>query len=153
MSATSSIRSLFDLKVVGKCTGIVFNSMMHRRVPDQAPSIGDQRQVFECTCSAYNRWQVNGHNFFAPDHDSNVSTRLSPEVAAQVEEVYLHLGHRDLLSRCLRNTTQNRNESLHARVWAKCPKTGFVGMQRVLFATCLAVSEFNSGAAVPGGSC
>ena len=43
----------------------------------------------------------------------------------------------DLLSRCFRNTTQNRNESLHARVWAKCPKTGFVGMQRVLFATCL----------------
>ena len=50
----------------------------------------------------------------------------------------------DILSRCFRNTTQNRNESLHARVWAKCPKTGFVGMQRVLFAACFTVPEFNS---------
>ena len=33
-------------------------------------------------------------------------------------------------------------------VWAKCPKTGFVGIDRVLFATCCAVSQFNSGAQV-----
>ena len=33
-------------------------------------------------------------------------------------------------------------------VWAKCPKTGFVGTDRVLFPTCRAVGEFNSGAQV-----
>ena len=69
---------------------------------------------------------------------------LSPEVATHVEEVYLRLGHSDILSRCLRGDTQNPNK--HAKVSAKCLKTGFVGLQRVLFATCLAVAEFNSGA-------
>ena len=80
------------------------------------------------------------------DHRTNIGTPLSPEVATHVEEVYLRLGHSNLLSRCLRGDTQNPNESLHGKVWAKCPKTGFVGLQRVLFATCLAVAEFNSGA-------
>ena len=51
------------------------------------------------------------------DHRSNISTPLSPPVAAQVKEVYERLGH----------------------------KTGFVRLHRVLFATCCAVGEFNSG--------
>ena len=80
------------------------------------------------------------------DHRTNIGTPLSPEVATHVEEVYLRLGHSDLLSHCLRGDAQNPNESLHGKVRAKCPKTGFVGLQRVLFATCLAVAEFNSGA-------
>ena len=37
------------------------------------------------------------------------------------------------------------NESLHAKVWEKCPKTGFVGLQRVVAATCYATAEFNQG--------
>ena len=41
--------------------------------------------------------------------------------------------------------TQNMNESLHSVIWRKCPKTGFVGLLCVVFATCAAVSEFNSG--------
>ena len=41
--------------------------------------------------------------------------------------------------------TQNNNESLHSKIWAKCPKTGFMGLQRVVAATCTAVAEFNSG--------
>ena len=79
------------------------------------------------------------------DHKGNLSHWLCPEVAALVKPVYVRLSDRALLSRRLRSATQNPNESLHARVWAKCPKTGFVGLQRVLLATCLAVAEFNSG--------
>jgi len=30
-------------------------------------------------------------------------------------------------------------------VWTKCPKTNFVGLERVLSATCSSVTEFNSG--------
>ena len=41
--------------------------------------------------------------------------------------------------------TQNANESLHSVVWSKCPKTTFVGVDRVVSATCSAVSEFNAG--------
>ena len=79
------------------------------------------------------------------DHKTNMTHRLSPEVAAHVKDVYVRLSDRDLLSHCLRSITQNPNESLHAKIWAKCPKTGFVGLQRVLLATCLAVAEYNSG--------
>ena len=70
------------------------------------------------------------------------------EVAAQVKPIYERLGHTDLLSQCLKGATQNANESLPAMVWAKCPKTDFVGTDRVLFATCCAVGECNSGAQV-----
>ena len=51
--------------------------------------------------------------------------------------------HDDLLTRCLRGQTQNPNESIHSKVWAKCPKTGFACVHRVRSATCAAVAEFN----------
>ena len=41
--------------------------------------------------------------------------------------------------------TQNTNESLHCIGWSKSQKTSFVGLKRVLSATCSAVSEFNAG--------
>ncbi|MEG7524040.1 MAG: hypothetical protein M3H12_13215, partial [Chromatiales bacterium] len=81
-------------------------------------------------------------------HRANVHTPLSPEVAIHVKDVYTRLADKSLLERCLKGQTQNPNESLHSKIWAKCPKTGFVGLQRVLSATCAAVAEFNSGVEV-----
>ena len=74
-------------------------------------------------------------------HIDNVGTPLSLEVAEHVKDVYARLSHDDLLRRCLRGA----NESLHSKVWRKCPKTGFVGLQRVQTATATAVAEFNVG--------
>ena len=79
----------------------------------------------------------------AGPHRTNVGTPLSADVARHVKDVYTRLAHKDLLERCLLE-----NEILHSKVWAKCPKTGFVGLQRVLSATCAAVTEFNSGVEV-----
>ena len=76
-------------------------------------------------------------------HWDKVGTPLTKDVAEK--EVYVHLGHPDLLDRCLQGKTQNANESLHSKVWLKCPKTGFVGLMRVCAATCLAIVEFNQG--------
>lgn len=42
--------------------------------------------------------------------------------------------------------TQNANEALNGTIWAKCPKTVFVGPQRVKAAVASAVSQFNQGA-------
>ena len=81
-------------------------------------------------------------------HRTNVGTPLSAEVARHVKDVYTRLAHKDLLERCLFDKTQNPNESLYSKVWAKCPKMGFVGLQRVLSATCAVVAEFNSGVEV-----
>ncbi|KAK2185093.1 hypothetical protein NP493_246g02075 [Ridgeia piscesae] len=55
------------------------------------------------------------------DHKTNMTHRLSPEVAAHIKDVYVRLSDHDLLSHCLRSVTQNPNESLHAKIWAKCP--------------------------------
>ena len=54
------------------------------------------------------------------------------------------LAQTDLLKRCPRGVTQNKNECLHSKSWAECPKTGFVGFQRVVSATSIAVAKFNS---------
>ena len=80
-------------------------------------------------------------------HRTKVHTALSDEIAKPVSEVYEQVSQDDLLTRCLRGQTQNPNESLHSKVWAKCQKTGFVCVHRVLSATCAAVAEFNVGVA------
>jgi hypothetical protein len=41
--------------------------------------------------------------------------------------------------------TQNKNECIHSKIWTKCPKTGFVGLTRVVAAVCASVAEFNEG--------
>ena len=78
-------------------------------------------------------------------HRTHVGTPLSEEVGGVVMDVYVRLGHTDLLGRCLMGKTQNSNESLHSVVLRKCPKMGFVGLSGVVFASSAAVSEFNCG--------
>ena len=46
-------------------------------------------------------------------HRTNEWTPLSVDVAKHAKEIYEHLLHADLLTRCLRRKTQNPNESLH----------------------------------------
>ena len=78
-------------------------------------------------------------------HRTNVGTPLAPDVAEHVKEVYTRLAHVDLVKRCTLGKTQNANENLRSVVWSKCPKTTFVGLERVVSATCSAVSQFNAG--------
>ena len=42
--------------------------------------------------------------------------------------------------------TQNSNESLHAVVWSRCPKTIFIGKDKLEAAVCCALAVFNKGA-------
>ena len=62
-------------------------------------------------------------------YKKNVGTPLSAEVALYVKDIYGRLGHPDFLRRCLRGATQNNNEGLNSKIWANCPKTGFVGLE------------------------
>ena len=99
------------------------------------------RLVETAGASSSERWQQER----SQNHTGRKWELLSGEVALHVKDVYVRLGHPDLLERCLKVETQNANESLHSKIWAKCPKTGFVGLTRVLAAMCGAVAEFNQG--------
>ena len=115
---------------------------------DHAISTDDKPQHDRCPVGVnswcfYQRALATGQQ--PGPHLTNVHTPLSAEVGERVKEVYARLAHKDLLRRCLKQKTQNANESLHSVIWSKCRKTRFVGLQRVLSATCTAVSQFNSG--------
>ena len=73
------------------------------------------------------------------------STFLNELVADHVRAVYERLTDPALLSRCLLGKTQNTNESLHALIWARCPKHLWSGYKKVYIACLLGIGEFNMG--------
>lgn len=50
-----------------------------------------------------------------------------------------------LLQRMQHEGTQNANECLNSVIWARCPKTVFVGKGRVVAAASMAIATFNDG--------
>ena len=62
-----------------------------------------------------------------------------------IKNVYRDLSSPDLLARCLRGWTQNPNESLHSKLWQKCPKIKCFGLFRVIFAVQVTVLDHNFG--------
>ncbi|XP_068212243.1 uncharacterized protein [Palaemon carinicauda] len=74
-----------------------------------------------------------------------VKINLPPDVKHLLQEVYDSLTTDELLERCLKGRTQNINESFNGKLWAKCPKTKFQGLQRVIAAFQIVASEHNSG--------
>ena len=72
-------------------------------------------------------------------------TLIPVDYREPVRKVFEDLCDECLLSRCLLGATQNRNESFHSLIWARCSKTNFIGTSTVKIATSLAVMVFNSG--------
>ena len=140
---------LYYKKAIRSCTGdadamrkAVFASFFHAVSTDEDPHHNHCPAGTNSWCF-YQRAVAKGEE--PGSHRENVGTALNHDVAEQVKDVYLRLGHPELLRRCVKGKTQNTNESLHSKVWRKCPKTGFVGRTRVVAATCSAVAEFNQG--------
>ena len=80
-----------------------------------------------------------------PSHIGNSSCFISAAVAEKVKTIYDRLTADALLERCLLGMTQNANESIHAKIWAFCPKHIFVGRGRIEIAASLGIAEFNAG--------
>ena len=59
--------------------------------------------------------------------------------------IYRDLAEKQLLLRCEKGTTQNRNEAFNKLVWSYLPKTEFAGAAVVDVAIYLAVIHFNHG--------
>ena len=141
--------TLYYGKAIRSCTGdkdamrsAVFASFFHAASTDEEPH-HNHCPVGRNSWCFFQRALAKGEE--PGYHRDKVGTPLAKDVAEKVKEVYVRLGHPDLLDRCLQGKTQNANESLHSKVWLKCPKTGFVGLMRVCAATCLAIAEFNQG--------
>lgn len=61
-------------------------------------------------------------------------SRIQLQYLNDILSVYPHLTSRELLQRCLKQLTQNSNESLHSKLWPKCRISKFVSLDRILFA-------------------
>ena len=132
--------TLYYGKAIRSCTGdqfamrsAVFASFFHAASTDEDPHHNHCPAGPNSWCF-FQRALANGEE--PGSHQDKVGTPLTKEVAEQVKEVYVRLGHPELLRRCVLGKTQNANETLHSKVWRKCPKTGFVGLMRVVSATC-----------------
>ncbi|KAK3871386.1 hypothetical protein Pcinc_023463 [Petrolisthes cinctipes] len=71
--------------------------------------------------------------------------RLDDSQLELVKSVYDRLTSDNLMSRCLKGLTQNRNEHLHSRIWRICPKHRNAYKRSVDFATATATCNYNVG--------
>lgn len=91
----------------------------------------------------YNRAAAKGET--PQSHKKKIKTPISYEVARAIYPIYERMSDLNLLRRMQHGLTQNANESLNSVIWARCPKTTFVGASRVKAAVASAVSHFNQG--------
>ena len=78
---------------------------------------------------------------FLPKFLSNIPS----DKQVNIKNIYMDLTRTELLERCLKGRTQNLNESLHSKLWAKCSKTKYSGPNRVRFAASVTVMDHNFG--------
>jgi hypothetical protein len=81
-----------------------------------------------------------------PAPKQKCSTALSRPVAEKLVPIYQRMSEKALLERLLHGATQNANESLNNLIWVHCPKTTFVGLQKVRTGVAMGVARFNAGA-------
>ncbi len=122
-----------------KCA--IWSGLFHSMSTDSSPH--------HTRCSASWCWYAkaveNGEE--PPSHEDHPSsTYLTSEVAEKLVPVYRRMSDDNLLKRMQHGGTQNTNECLNSVIWSRCPKTVFVGKQRVEAAVGMAVSTFNEGA-------
>ena len=63
----------------------------------------------------------------------------------RVMAVYADLAKTELLERCLKGETQNRNESLHGKLWGHLSKVNLYGFRTCQYSTALTLVHHNFG--------
>ena len=104
----------------------------------QCPSGRDSRCWYQ---AALARNEVPGSHRDHPSH-----TALSVAVAHKLLPLYRRMSDESLLRRMEHGGTQNNNECFNSTVWVRCPKTAFMGKQRLMGCVARAVCAFNEGA-------
>ena len=106
----------------------------------------DERPQHHCCPEGANSW-CKYQRALALNHGG--MPPHTPKIPADFEKylkpTFDDLCKEELLQKCLLGATQNRNESFNKLVWARAPKTEFVGKATIEIATSHAVLVFNSG--------
>lgn len=71
--------------------------------------------------------------------------RCSADWRERDKAVYDRLTTDEMMSRCIKGLTQNRNEHLHSRIWRLCPKHRNASPRMIKFATVTAIANYNAG--------
>jgi hypothetical protein len=82
----------------------------------------------------------------APHSTKNLYLAKIPQALLKdIMLVYRDLTKDELLMRCMKQRTQNSNESLHSKVWLRCSKEKFATMERVRFVARGTILDHNFG--------
>ncbi|XP_059169653.1 uncharacterized protein LOC131951318 [Physella acuta] len=142
------LQRYYKKAVASKCSNVeelrkkIFMSFYHAASSDEVPNHHDCPTGVQSWCF-WQRAMALGQT--PPSHAGKSSCFLSEVVAEKVKPIYERLTSDSLLERCLSGMTQNANESIHAKIWARIPKHIFVSKKRVEVGTALSIAEFNSG--------
>ena len=122
----------------------IWSSLYHSMSTDQEPHHQQCPRGEDSRCF-YQQALARGEE--PPSHnDHPSSTFLSTAVAHKLIPIYRRVSDEASLRRMTHGGTQNTNECLNASIWVRCPKTSFMGMQRLQGSVARAVSAFNERA-------
>ena len=68
-----------------------------------------------------------------------------PEVHDEVLNIFVKCSDENLMARCIKDMTQNLNESIHSKLWLICKKINHHSFYRYLFATRYLLLQHNHG--------
>lgn len=122
----------------------IWASFFHLSATDKYPSHQLCPPGSDSWCF-YNRAKAD--NVTPEDHKSKnlYLARIPFEKLELIKTVYRDLTGKELLQRCQRGRTQNPNESLHSKIWSKCNKNKYAGLNRVRFVASVTILEHNFG--------
>lgn len=81
----------------------------------------------------------------SPQETYSHKNSLPEVVMTTIKPIFKDLSDKSLLSKCTHGKTQNPNESLNNVIWARVPKTNFVGYRTLKIGVLDAVITFNDG--------
>lgn len=92
-------------------------------------NVKDRHRFCPVGAESWHGWQrqQTGTEGYYDSQDS-----IARAVFRVIKAIWLQLCDKNLQTRCLRGTTQNRNECRNGVLWGMCPKTKFSGVARTL---------------------
>ena len=110
----------------------------------EAESVAAQHRYCPPGANSWCKWQQDKATGTKTYKHENL---LPPVFLDVLRPMFMTLSETNLLGRCVKGATQNRNECINSLVWIRCPKHKFHGKKIVQFAIASAVCHYHAGAA------